>query len=204
MESAPFQPSSFYGITKQVQEQVALMFGRSLGIPSFALRYQNVFGPGQSLSNPYTGILAIFSNLARTGRPINVFEDGNESRDFVYIEDVILATAACVIGSHSGCHAINVGSGERTSVLEVAQSVNAFYGGRSSVRITRAFRDGDIRHGTADLTRVKQLLSYSPHTSFAEGLKLFLAWANKSEPSSDGYEQSLAEMKKQGLLHVQT
>ncbi|HTF62325.1 MAG TPA: NAD-dependent epimerase/dehydratase family protein, partial [Edaphobacter sp.] len=88
-ETAPYQPSSFYGLTKQVQEQMALMFGHVLKIPTVALRYQNVYGPGQSLQNPYTGILAIFSNLARAGRSIQVFEDGLESRDFVYIDDVV-------------------------------------------------------------------------------------------------------------------
>lgn len=201
-ESAPFQPSSFYGLTKQVQEQTVLLFGQVLGIPSFALRYQNVYGPGQSLQNPYTGILAIFSNLARTGRPINVFEDGAESRDFVYIDDVVRATVACVVKNVSGCQAVNVGSGERTSVLEVARGVNAFYGGQSTVQTTGAFREGDIRHGMADLTHATHLLAYQPQVRFQEGLKSFLAWANESEPSTEGYERSLAEMKDRGLLHA--
>jgi dTDP-L-rhamnose 4-epimerase len=201
-ETAPFQPSSFYGITKQVQEQTVLMFGRVLGIPSFALRYQNVYGPGQSLANPYTGILAIFSNLARTGQPIDVFEDGLESRDFVYIDDVISATVACIVQNIVGCHAVNVGCGERTSVLDVAQGVDNFYGGRSSISTSGNFREGDIRHGMADLDRARHLLDYAPRTQFAEGLKRFLRWADQIEPSTGGYERSLAEMKQQGLLHV--
>jgi dTDP-L-rhamnose 4-epimerase len=200
-EAAPFQPSSFYGLTKQVQEQVVLMFGQVLGIPSFALRYQNVYGPGQSLQNPYTGILAIFSNLARTGRPIHVFEDGIESRDFVYVDDVVRATVACVVGGTTGCHAVNVGSGERTSVLQVAEGINLFYGGRSSVETTGAFREGDIRHGMADLTHAEALLAYVPQWKFQDGLQRFLEWADESEPSVSGYEQSLAEMKQRGLLH---
>jgi len=200
-ESAPFQPSSFYGLTKQVQEQTVLLFGQVLHIPSFALRYQNVYGPGQSLQNPYTGILAIFSNLARTGRPIHVFEDGMESRDFVYIDDVIQATTTCAVGDVVGCHSVNVGSGERTSVLDVAQGVNAFYGNQSTVQTTGAFRDGDIRHGMADLTRAQSLLGYNPQWKFRDGLRLFLQWANESEPSVGGYEQSLAEMRQRGLLH---
>jgi len=203
-ETAPFQPSSFYGITKQVQEQTVLMFGRVVGIPSFALRYQNVYGPGQSLTNPYTGILAIFSNLVRTGQPINVFEDGMESRDFVYIDDVVTATAACIVQNIVGCHAVNVGCGERTSVLDVAHGVNNFYGGRSPISTSGAFREGDIRHGMADLARAQHLLAYVPCTRFADGLKRFLRWANEIEPSSDGYERSLAEMKQQGLLHART
>jgi dTDP-L-rhamnose 4-epimerase len=200
-ELAPFQPSSFYGLTKQVQEQTVLLFGQVLRIPSFALRFQNVYGPGQSLQNPYTGILAIFSNLARTGRPIHVFEDGRESRDFVYIDDVVWATAACVVGNAVGCHAVNVGSGERTSVLDVAQGINEFYGGKSVVETTGAFREGDIRHGMADLTHARSLLGYNPLWGFRDGLQSFLQWANKSAPTSSGYEQSLAEMRQRGLLH---
>lgn len=199
-EAAPFQPSSFYGLTKQVQEQMVLMFGRALGIPSVALRYQNVFGPGQSLQNPYTGILAIFSNLARQGLAIQVFEDGMESRDFVYIDDVVAATCGAIESSLTGVHAVNVGSGQSISVLEVANEVNAFYGTNSEVRITGAFREGDIRHGLADLTFANQLLDYTPRWCFTNGLRRFLEWASEASPSNAGYEQSLAEMRERGLL----
>lgn len=200
-ESAPFQPSSFYGLTKQVQEQTVLMFGNVLGISSFALRYQNVYGPGQSLQNPYTGILAIFSNLARTGRPIHVFEDGVESRDFVYVEDVIHATTACIVGETLGSHSVNVGSGERTTVRQVAEVINNFYGGRCKVETTGAFREGDIRHGMADLTKAHALLGYVPEWKFKQGVERFLNWANGSDPAMTGYEQSLTEMRQRGLLH---
>lgn len=199
-ESAPFQPSSFYGLTKQVQEQMMLMFGHVLEVPSVALRYQNVFGPGQSLQNPYTGILAIFSNLARQGRTIRVFEDGMESRDFVYIDDVVAATSACISLPLEGCHALNVGSGRRTSVLEVAKAINEFHGGASEIQITGDFREGDIRHGLADLTKAEAGLHYRPQWSFDKGLRCFLEWAMESAPEESGYEQSLAEMKERGLL----
>jgi dTDP-L-rhamnose 4-epimerase len=200
-ESAPFQPSSFYGLTKQGQEQMALMFGGVLGIPSIALRYQNVYGPGQSLSNPYTGILAIFSNLARAGAGIDVFEDGKESRDFVYIDDAVRATAEAATGDLQGWHAINVGSGESTSVLDVATQVNHFYGDKSRISISGAFRDGDIRHGIADLTRAHQLLRYEPQTRFQDGLRKFLDWAGQSSPEPTAYKRSLTEMRDRGLLH---
>lgn len=200
-ESAPFQPSSFYGLTKQVQEQTLLMFGHVLGIPSVALRYQNVFGPGQSLQNPYTGILAIFSSLARKRKTIRIFEDGVESRDFVYIDDVVAATRACVSLPLEGCHALNVGSGQRTSVLHVANAINEFHGGASKITISGDFREGDIRHGLADLTKVEAVLHYSPRWSFNEGLRRFLEWAMDSAPEESGYERSLVEMKERGLLH---
>lgn len=201
-ESAPLQPSSFYGLTKQVQEQMTLLFGQVFKIPSFALRYQNVYGPGQSLKNPYTGILAIFSNLARLGTDINVFEDGEESRDFVYIDDVVRATVACIGSDATGSYAVNVGSNERTSVMEVAQAVNRYFGGRSKVQVSGAFREGDIRHGMADLELARTLLGYEPSIRFDEGLSNFLAWAEESEPELGGYERSIEEMKKRGLLHV--
>src|SRR5215469_5350741 len=199
-ESAPFRPSSFYGLTKQVQEQTVLLFGQVLRISSFALRYQNVYGPGQSLQNPYTGILAIFSNLARMGRPIHVFEDGLESRDFVYVDDVVRATTACIRNEIRGCHVVNVGSGERTTVLEVARQVNSYYRAGSELKITGVFREGDIRHGLGDLSLAQRLLGYQPRWKFESGLKQFLEWANESEPTTGGYEQSLLELKDRGLL----
>jgi dTDP-L-rhamnose 4-epimerase len=199
-EHAPAQTSSFYGLTKLTQEQMALLFGDVLGIPTVALRYQNVYGPGQSLINPYTGILAIFSNLARVGDPIRVFEDGQESRDFVYIDDVVAATEEAVIGSIEGCHSVNVGSGTRTTVLDVATKINAWFGGRSEVIVTGAFREGDIRHGVADLTLARKLLHYEPSWSFAAGLGEFLNWTTLTEASVAGYETSLTEMRARGLL----
>ena len=200
-ETAPLQPTSYYGLTKQVQEQTALLFGRALEIPTFALRYQNVYGPGQSLHNPYTGILAIFSNLARTSRKIRIFEDGAESRDFVHVGDVVRATKACITTSAGGCHSFNVGSSERTTVLDVAKQVNAYFGGLSEVEITGAFREGDIRHGMADLTLIRKVIGYEPQCGFAEGLRTFLDWATGHTPEAAGYERSLAEMRDRGLLH---
>ncbi len=199
-ESAPYQQASFYGLTKQVQEQMALMFGQALRVPTFALRYQNVYGPGQSLENPYTGILAIFSGLARVGQTIQVFEDGLESRDFVYVDDVVRATAACIGKDIQGTYAVNVGSGETTTVLDVASQINAFYGGRSEVKITGAFRDGDIRHGVADLDLARRLLDYAPQHRFCDGLRNFLEWASDSAHMGNGYERSLQELRSHGLL----
>jgi dTDP-L-rhamnose 4-epimerase len=199
-ETAPLKPTSFYGLTKQVQEQTALLFGNVLGIPSFALRYQNVYGPGQSLHNPYTGILAIFSNLARAGKTIQIFEDGFESRDFVYVEDVVRATAACLSMDAVGCDAINVGSNETASVIDVANEINLFFGNHSEIRITGAFREGDVRHGMADLAKAKKLIQYKPEWKFLDGLREFLSWAMTNQLSEDHYEESLSEMKRRGFM----
>lgn len=199
-EDTPFAPSSFYGLTKQVQEQMVLMFGAALGLDAVALRYQNVYGPGQSLGNPYTGLLAVFSNLVRQGKSLQVFEDGRESRDFVFVEDVVDATVACMVPKVRGIHALNVGSGVRTSVLEVAQAVKAFFQADVAIEITGRFRVGDIRHNVADLSRLSTLTDYVPKWRFADGLREFLEWAQSSPLEETGFERSLAELAQRGLL----
>lgn len=200
-ETAPYQPSSFYGLTKQVQEQMALMFAPRLGLSAFALRYQNVYGPGQSLKNPYTGILAIFANQARLGEPINVFEDGQESRDFVYIDDAVEATWQCIRPSTTGIEAINVGSGERTTVRTAAQEIVQHLHSPSEIQVSGAFRAGDIRHNLADLSLARARLGFEPRWSFSSGIQEFLRWTKTQTVEAIQYEQSLAEMRAKGLMH---
>lgn len=199
-EETPFAPSSFYGLTKQMQEQMTLLFAQALKLDAFALRYQNVYGPGQSLSNPYTGILAVFSNLARKGDGIAVFEDGLESRDFVFVDDVVDATALAIAPEATGIHALNIGSGVRTSVMEVAERVNTYFGGKSTIRVTGDFRVGDIRHNVADLTKARTLLGFEPKVGFGEGLTQFLDWATGQSVNASGYEKSLQELASRGLM----
>ncbi len=201
-EEAPFAPSSFYGLTKQMQEQMVLMFARALGIDGFALRYQNVYGPGQSLTNPYTGILAIFSNLVRQGRGLNIFEDGLESRDFVYIDDVVAATTACAAADVHGVMALNVGSGTRVSVLDVARAIAEHFKADVPIDVTGAFRLGDIRHNFADISRISELTGFAPRYSFADGLRNFLTWAERNSASDAGFDQSLLELKERGLMRA--
>lgn len=200
-EISRINPSSFYGITKQMEEQMVLLFAKTLGISGFALRYQNVYGPGQSLKNPYTGILAIFSNLARANEPIYVFEDGQESRDFVYIDDVAEATWRCVSPDTHGVEALNVGSGQATTVLEVVEETTKFFNSSSQVSVTGAFREGDIRHNIADITKVSNVLGFAPQWTFAQGIQLFLSWANSQSVVAGEYEKSLKEMRDRGLMH---
>jgi len=200
-EMSRINPSSFYGLTKQMQEQMALLFGRTLGIDAFALRFQNVYGPGQSLKNPYTGILAIFSNLARANEPIYVFEDGQESRDFVYIDDVADAVWRCVSPETHGVEVLNVGSGQPTTVLEVVQETIKFFNSSSEASVTGAFRDGDIRHNIADLTKATDVIGFVPQWTFVQGIQLFLSWANSQSVVAGQYEESLKEMRDRGLMH---
>lgn len=200
-ESSPSNPLSFYGLTKYVQEQMAAMFARTRGVSSYALRYQNVYGPGQSLSNPYTGILAIFSKLANTGSAIEIFEDGRESRDFVFVDDVIEATWRCIRRDGKVVDSLNVGSGNRTSVLEVAREIVRLLDSDSQISITGAFRHGDIRHNFADLALIKRAIDFIPQVSFQSGLEVFLEWAVVQEPVSMRYNLSLDELRERGLLH---
>jgi dTDP-L-rhamnose 4-epimerase len=200
-EDSALHPSSFYGLCKQVQEQMTLLFAQTLGISGFALRYQNVYGPGQSLENPYTGILAIFSNQARTNQTINIFEDGKESRDFAYIDDVIEATWRVIRPEVDGIAAINVGSGERTTVYEVVKEIIRFFDSNSPISITGAFRKGDIRHNLADLSKLKSITGFEPKWNFRNGVCEFLTWAESQEVVVDKYEKSLREIRQKGLMH---
>ncbi|MBQ4794608.1 NAD-dependent epimerase/dehydratase family protein [Pectobacterium brasiliense] len=198
-ENSLIHPSSIYGITKQVQEQMFLVIGKSLGIPAVAFRYQNVYGAGQSLSNPYTGILSIFSTRIKNGNPIKIFEDGLESRDFVYVDDVVEATILGLEKEQANYEVFNVGYGEPVSVLKVANTLKKAYGTSTDISISNNYRLGDIRHNYADLTKIKSLLGFEPKISFEEGISLFTAWVNNQEIQTDDYEKSLIEMKEKGL-----
>ena len=203
-EGSLIHPSSFYGITKQVQEQMIILACKLKNINGFALRYQNVYGPGQSLKNPYTGILSIFSRLALKNEEINIFEDGMESRDFVYINDVVKATIKCLDDNIKGQHILNVGSGVPVTVNEVAKEMVEYLNSSSQIKISGAFREGDIRHNYADLKLAKKIINFVPEWSFKQGLHSFLKWVLSQEdiPSdTNDYKKSLVELKEKGLLN---
>ena len=199
-EQSKVQPNSIYGLTKYHQEQALMISCKSLNIPCVALRYQNVFGPGQSLSNPYTGILSIFSTRIQQQKSIHIFEDGKESRDFVFIDDVINATVLAIEKQEADFLSFNVGTGKATTVLEVAQMLMKNYNIKISLEIIGQYRKGDIRHNFADLNLIKTKLGFEPKVSFEEGIGLFCKWVENQKTSADNYEQSLAEMKAKGLL----
>ena len=199
-EDSKIHPSSIYGVTKSDQEQMILLTCKSLGISAIALRYQNVFGPGQSLSNPYTGILSIFSTRILNNNTINIFEDGKESRDFVFIDDVVNATVLAIQDNKLKSCSLNVGSGVSTTVQMVADSLKKLYKSDVDIKISGNYRLGDIRHNKADISKIKKLLVFSPKVSFEDGLKQFVDWVKKQEVNSDKYEKSISEMKDKGLM----
>jgi dTDP-L-rhamnose 4-epimerase len=198
-EDSKIHPSSIYGLTKQCQEQMVGIFGCSKSINTVALRYQNVYGPGQSLNNPYTGILSIFSNRILNRKEIIVFEDGDESRDFVFIDDVVSATVSAIESDKCGNYVFNVGSGISTDIKTVARSLVEAYGIDVPVKISCNFRIGDIRHNYADLTLVKSKIGFEPTYSFDQGIKLFAQWVKTQSIAVDGYDKSILEMKSRGL-----
>lgn len=198
-EDSKIHPTSIYGITKQVQEQMFMVVGRSLNIPAVAFRYQNVYGVGQSLSNPYTGILSIFSTRIMNNNDINIFEDGLESRDFVYIDDVIDATMMGIEKEEANFHVFNVGAGDAVTVSEIANALKNNYSKNVKISIGGNYRLGDIRHNVADLTKISSLLGFKPKISFQEGMVKFTDWVRGSEVEDDNFENSIREMKERGL-----
>lgn len=198
-EDSKIHPTSVYGITKQNQEQMVLTVCKSLGIAAVGYRYQNVYGPGQSLSNPYTGILSIFSTRIKNGNSINIFEDGKETRDFVYIEDVAEATILGLEKDEANGQVYNVGTGVAIDVITVANTLSKFYNKEIPIQISGNYRLGDIRHNFADISKIKSELGFEPKWNFEKGIEAFTNWVNEQETPEDKYESSIEEMKKKGL-----
>lgn len=198
-EDSKIHPGSVYGITKQVQGQLVHMVCQSIGIESVSFRYQNVYGPGQSLSNPYTGILSIFSTRIKNGNGINIFEDGKETRDFVYIDDIADATILGLTVPGVSGNAFNIGTGVATDVLTVANTLKKYYGIDIPITVSGNYRLGDIRHNFADITKARKLLGFEPRWSFDKGIEQFCRWVDSQPIQQDNYEASIEEMKQKGL-----
>ena len=199
-ELSRINPLSVYGLTKYFQENILQNVCFTLGIKYIALRFQNVYGPGQSLSNPYSGIISIFSNRIKQGKELFIFEDGLESRDFVYILDVIQSIDLALNNETIETGIYNVGSGIQTPVIDVARQLSNLIDPTIEIHVTGQYRKGDIRHNYADLSKIQNELGYSSHYSFEEGLNLFVAWAKNQELEQDNYEKSLLELSEKGLL----
>jgi len=199
-ENSLLHPLSVYGITKLSQEQLVQTVCSALEIPSVILRYQNVYGEGQSLLNPYTGILSIFSSQILQGKNICIFEDGKESRDFVHIQDVTEATLLCVESEKADNEIFNIGTGKATDVFTVASHLIRNYGNNVEAEVTGQFRIGDIRHNYADISKIEYCLGFHPTITFAEGMQRFTRWVAAQDIRDVKFRDSLEEMKSKGLL----
>ncbi|HVC68649.1 MAG TPA: SDR family NAD(P)-dependent oxidoreductase [Acidimicrobiales bacterium] len=178
MDTTPARPTSVYGATKAAQEMVCSAWAAATDTPLSILRLQNVYGPGQSLTNAYTGIVAMFSRTAKQGETIDVYEDGNITRDFVHVDDVISAMAAALGPPVPGERVLDIGSGESTTIATLAKLVASHYDAPEPL-VSGHFRDGDVRAAFADIGPAKEQLGYRPIWSLLEGLDSLFSWIDE-------------------------
>ena len=192
---------NIYSMTKYHQEEMVLLIGKTYGIPSVAPRFFNVYGPRQSLSNPYAGVAAIWlSRLLNDRQPI-VFEDGGQLRDFVSIHDVVDCLVLMLETPGADFLPVNVGSGEQVTILEIARTLNRILGTSIEPQITETGRKFDIRHNTADITRAKTLLGFQPKVPLEDGFRELVEWAKTTpDVAADFFDKALDELKQKGLL----
>ena len=200
IETDKISPASIYAATKHAQEELVRIGCSSLGIDYAILRLQNVYGAGQSLGNPYTGILSIFSTRIRHGRSLPIFEDGLESRDFVHVSDVARAFLLSVSCASQLSAVINVGSGLGTSVLDIAKLLISAFDSKVPIEITSEYRIGDIRHNIADISRLQSLLAFAPDISLVDGINSFVEWVAVQKLPSDRLDEANAELRTRRLM----
>jgi dTDP-L-rhamnose 4-epimerase len=198
-EDKPLSCTSIYAITKKVQEEMAVVFGRAYGLPVVALRYFNVYGPRQSLNNPYTGVAAIFLSRLMNGHSPVVFEDGGQSRDFISVRDIARANVLSLESTGTGQAIYNVGTGRNTSVLGVAEILRAGLGLSTAIDVTRTYRGGDIRHCHADASRLGQALGWKAQVRVEDGFQELIEWSRGQHPV-DTFDRSLQELRSRGLV----
>jgi dTDP-L-rhamnose 4-epimerase len=199
-ENALTSPVSIYAATKCAQENIVRIACEAMGIDSIIMRFQNVYGEGQSLRNPYTGILSIFSTRIRRGLSLPIFEDGKESRDFIHVSDIVRALAMMLDKDVPKASVYNVGSGRPTTVMELAEALVEKLGGRVRPHVSGEFRLGDIRHCFADLTRIRAELGFEPSVSLDVGLSQFVQWVDGQPLPQDGLDRANNELRERGLM----
>ncbi|MFB0526577.1 MAG: SDR family NAD(P)-dependent oxidoreductase [bacterium] len=191
--------NSIYAITKMGQEEMVMNIGKTYSIPAVALRLFNVYGPHQSLSNPYTGVVAIFMSRIKNGHPPVIYEDGKQTRDFVSVHDVVQANMLALEKDEANYEVFNVGSGVARSIKNIAETLAGLCQVDIVPEITEKFRKGDVRHCFSDISKIKDKLGFKPAISFEVGMKELIEWSDK-EPSTDKFEQASQELKEKGLI----
>jgi dTDP-L-rhamnose 4-epimerase len=198
-ETTPLECNSIYAINKRDHEDMFINVGKAFNIPTVALRYFNVYGPRQSLSNPYTGVAAIFmSRLKAKHNPV-IFEDGLQSRDFVSVHDIVSANITAMKNKNADYKIFNVGSGNKITVRNVAETLMRIFASKNTIEVTNKFRKGDIRHCSADISKIKKELGWKPKIIFAESMNELVEWG-KSEESKDLFDQANNRLKEKGIL----
>lgn len=197
-EEKPLEPNSIYAMTKRDQEEMSLLLGDTYGIDVTCLRYFNVYGPRQSLDNPYTGVAAIFSSRIKNGNPPLIYEDGEQTRDFVYVKDVVQANMlATEKDAPSGVY--NVGTGNRLTINSLARKLIKLHGADLEPEIAEEFRAGDIRHCFSDISHIREELGYEPEYTLEEGMKELFRWSREQD-AEDNFGQVQEELQEEGLV----
>ena len=197
-EDKPLCPTSIYAISKRDQEEMCLAVCRAYKIPAIALRFFSVYGPRQALSNPYTGVAAIFSSRLLHGKSPLIFEDGLQSRDFIHVKDIVRALLLCLERAAANNEAINIGTGRQVTILEVARALSRELGVRIEPHVVNQFREGDVRHCFADIDKAQRLLGYQPTVKFGDGIVDLVEWVRR-QTSDDRVEMATAELVARGL-----
>ena len=198
-EDKPLQCTSVYALSKKAQEEMILLFGETYDVPAVALRYFNIYGPRQALSNPYTGVAAIFATRLLNGNPPIVFEDGLQLRDFVNIRDIVQANLLALSSKGGDGMALNVGSGKPVTIAEVAREIARMLGAEVEPRIPGVYRAGDIRHCFADISHAQKLLGYEPRVNFRQGISELVDWL-QSQEACDHTEEAMLQLAARGLV----
>src|SRR5436190_1432443 len=198
-EEKPLFPTSVYAVSKQDQEQYCLAVGRAYKIPTVAFRYFNVYGTRQALSNPYTGVCAIFSSRLLNDQAPTIFEDGEQSRDFVHVSDIVQANMLALESDGGDYESMNIGTGRATSVKQIAQLLARGLGKDIEPVIVGKYREGDIRHCVADIEKATKLIGYQPKVSLEDGLAELLDWLGQQD-AEDRVETATAELSQKGLV----
>jgi dTDP-L-rhamnose 4-epimerase len=191
-EDKPLYPTSIYAINKRDHEEMVLAFGHAYGLPSVALRFFNIYGSRQALTNPYTGVAAIFSGRILAGAAPLVYEDGRQLRDFVHVSDIVQACSLSIKSAAADYQVLNVGTGRPISVLEVGEALARELNWAGGFEIAGKFRAGDIRHCFADISRIQRLLGYQPRVTFEDGVHELVAWVAQQQagtPAADAHGQ---------------
>jgi dTDP-L-rhamnose 4-epimerase len=191
-------PTSIYAITKRDHEEMFLAVGRAYGIPTVALRLFNIYGARQALSNPYTGVAAIFSSRLLNGQPPVIFEDGRQSRDFIHVSDIVSAFLQAMEDSRADGEVMNVGTGRSLSVLDLARLLSERLGFEGAPQIENRFREGDIRHCYADISRIRRVLGWEPRVRFEQGIDELVRWV-RTQAAEDAVLRAKAELETRGL-----
>lgn len=198
-EDKPLFPTSIYAINKRDHEEMFLTAGQAYNIPTVALRYFNVYGPRQALSNPYTGVVAIFASRILNGKSPMIYEDGHQSRDFVHVSDIVQANLLAMERKEADYQVFNVGTGQPSTVLKIAEILAEVLGYEGKPEIEKRYRAGDIRHCYADVTRIQECLGYKSRVNLHDGLRAMVDWL-RGQDATDHTGQAQRELAVRGLI----